>query len=221
MKTLLLFVVLAVPLSAGAQDAPVPVDQEPLHKMVLKNDYVEVMRVTLPPGQSTLLHTHSHDGVAVRLSESVISMDVPGKASSGPRAQRAGDVSAQSYAKAPFTHRVNNVGTTPFDVLDIEILRRPEGPPTEAITAPAAEHDSARVYRWELAPGAKTPEHRHRRPYLIVAATAMQLHMQAPDGREMEHPVVAGDVHWVDQAVTHVLTNSGQAAGVLVEVEVK
>ncbi len=204
-----------------AQEAAVPVGQEPLHRLVLKNDYVEVLHVTIPPGQSTRLHTHSHDGVAVRLTESTVSADVPGKEEAEPQRVRPGDVSAQEYARQPLTHRVNNVGTTTFEVIDLEFLKRPGGPPAASIAPPAAENASARVYRWALAPGASTPEHTHERPYLVIAATPMQLLMKSPDGASMEHPIKAGDLHWVESRVTHVLTNSGTEAGVIVEVELK
>lgn len=217
---LLLAVLLAAPPSV-APETPVPVDQEPRHRMVLRNDYLEVMRVTLPPGESTRLHTHSHDGVAVRLAPATITMDVPGEGLRGPLEMHVGDATVQSYARQPFTHRVNNVGVTPFDVLDVELLRRPEGPAVDALATPAAENESARVYPWRLAPGAATPQHAHRRPYLVVAATPMQLLMQAPDGGAFEHAVVAGDVHWVDVPVTHALANRGTADGTIVEIEVK
>ncbi len=204
------------------QAAPaVPVDQEPKHKVVLKNDYLEVLHVTIPAGESTQLHTHSHDGAAIRLSEAMVSSDVPGKGPTPAGRSEPGDVSATAYAKAPLTHRVNNVGSTAFEVLDLEFLKRPDGPATPPIAAPAAENDAARLYRWSLAAGASTPQHTHERPYLIVAATPMQLRMTGPDGRAMEHPVKAGDFHWIDARVTHVLTNAGTEPGVIVEVELK
>jgi quercetin dioxygenase-like cupin family protein len=202
-------------------EAAVPVGQEPLHKGVLKNDYVEVVHLTLPAGQSTMLHTHSHDGVAVRLSKAMVRIDVPGQAPTAPGVAEPGSVSAQAYAQHPMTHRVSNVGTTPFAVIDIEFLKRPEGPTTSPLFPPAAENDSARVYKWALGPGASTPEHTHERPYVVIAATPMQLAMKAPDGRSMEHAVAAGDVHWVPGKVTHVLSNQGNEAGVIVEVELK
>jgi len=221
MKILLLAALLALPQAAAAPQKAVPVDQEPVHKVVLQNDYVQVMHVTIPPGRHTLLHTHSHDGVAVRLSEAMVRIDVQGKAPGVAAPSRAGDVSAQAYATQPMTHVVNNVGTTAFEVVDIEILKRPEGKATEPIAPTAAENPSARVYRWALAPGASTPEHTHERPYLLIAATPMQLLMKAPDGASMEHRVVAGDLHWIDTRVTHVLANRGTEAGVLVEVELR
>lgn len=119
------------------------------------------------------------------------------------------------------THRVNNVGTTPFDVIDIEFLGRPPGAPAAPVATPAAENSSARVYRWTLPSGASTPEHTHERPYLIIGATAMQLAMKAPGGQSAAHAVKPADFHWVEAKVTHTLTNQGPESGVLLEVELK
>lgn len=207
-------------LLATAQERAISVEQEPLHKMVLKNDYVEVMHVTIPPGQKTMLHTHSHDGIAIDLSESTARIDAPGKEPL-QRQRHAGDVSSAEYAKQHFTHRVNNIGKTTFEALDIELLKRPAGLKTEPIAAPAAENGSFRAYKWALAPGASTPVHTHARPYLIIAATPMQLVMKAPDGGSMEHPIKAGDFHWIDTKVTHTLTNNGKESGIIFEVEVR
>src|SRR5579863_8106409 len=52
---------------------PVPVEQEPHHHVVLKNNFVEVIHVVLPAGESTLLHTHSRDRVAVDLTSTMLS----------------------------------------------------------------------------------------------------------------------------------------------------
>ena len=50
---------LVVPLLAfpPKTDKPVPVDEEPLHKVELKNDQVTVLRLTLPPGKYYLAIT--------------------------------------------------------------------------------------------------------------------------------------------------------------------
>ena len=130
-------------------------------------------------------------------------------------------VSARNNEPEPLTHRVNNIGSTVFDVIDVQILSRPAGPESPAITTPAAENAKMRVYRYELAPGAAAPQHSHTRPYLVIAATDINLRMTSPDGSSMEHPVKAGDMHWVDSAVTHTLMNHGAAKAVLVEIELK
>jgi quercetin dioxygenase-like cupin family protein len=199
----------------------VPVEEEPFHKVVLRNDFVIALHVTLPAGQTTQLHTHSHDGAAIRLSDALVSMRVPGAGPTAPVQVRPGDVSVATRRNAPLTHRVINAGRTTFEVLDLEFLKRPDGPPTEPVAPPAAENATARVYLWRLAPGASSPPHTHVRPYVIVAATPMQLLMTSPDGTRMEHPVAAGDLHWIDAKVAHTLTNHGTAPGVIVEVEVR
>jgi quercetin dioxygenase-like cupin family protein len=215
------FALAAVLAATSPMPEGVPVEQEPAHKTVLKNDYVQVFRVKLEPGTSTLMHTHARDDAAVRLSAATVTSETLGKPAGEPESRPAGAVSARQNEPTPLTHRVRNVGTTVFDVLDVQILKRPEGPEAPPVAAPAAENPRMRVYRYELAPGAASAMHTHARPYLLVAATGMNLRMTSPDGVAMTHPVEAGDLHWVDAAVTHTLVNEGRETGVLVEVELK
>lgn len=206
---------------SAAQEKPIPVNQDPHHKVVLKNDFVEVMHVTLLPGERTLYHTHSHDRAAVELTNASITQQKVGDVEGPPAPTQPGDLSVTPMVSGGYSHRVHNVGSGVFEVLDVEFLQRPEKP-SEATVAPVAgENPSAHAYHWSLAPGAKTPEHTHRRPYLIVAATPMQLKMTSPDGQSFTHDVKAGDFHWVDAPVTHVLANDGATAGEIVELELK
>jgi quercetin dioxygenase-like cupin family protein len=207
--------------ASTAQEKPVPVDQEPHHKVVLKNDFVEVMHVTLPPGERTRYHTHGHDRAAVELSASSITQQKVGEGEGAAAPTQPGDLSLTTQVSGGYSHRVHNVGSGVFEVLDVEFLRRPEKA-SEATAAPiAGENPSARAYHWSLVPGAKTPEHTHHRPYLIVSATPMQLKMSAPDGQSFTHDVKAGDFHWVEAPVTHVLSNDGTTAGEIIELELK
>jgi quercetin dioxygenase-like cupin family protein len=208
-------------LIAVAQQASTPVENEPNHKTVLQNDYIRAYRITLEPGKSTEMHTHSHDDIAVRLADSRITQDQPGKPTGPTVDERVGRVSARSITGHPFTHRINNIGTTNFDVVDVEVLKRPPGAETKTVSEVAAENPSQRVYRWELKPGESSAEHTHQRPYLIIAATNMKLTMSSPDGKTMTHQITAGDVHWVDSRVMHQLGNAGSEPGILVEVELK
>ena len=108
-----------------------------------------------------------------------------------------------------------------MDVIDIELLRRPELPSTSAAAPLAAENPSARIYRWVISPGTATAMHTHTRPYLIVAVTPMQLKLTSPDGQTRTEQVKAGDFHWVDVGVTHALANEGSTEGQIVEFELK
>jgi quercetin dioxygenase-like cupin family protein len=201
--------------------APVPVQEEPHHHLLLKNDNLLVMRVTLQPGERSLYHVHSVDDVAVWLGNTSAAQQLPNEPESAPVEQKPGNITLRTLHETPFTHRVHNVGKGLFDVLDVEILRRPEHPSSAVAGPVAAENPSARVYKWTLAPGGATPMHTHERPYLIVAATGFNLKMTAPDGQSAAHEIKPGDFHWVTSKVTHSLANAGTGEGQIVEIELK
>ncbi len=217
-----LFLALAfvLPLLALAQQPPVPVEEEPHHHLLLKNDFVMVMRVKLLPGESTLFHTHSHDRVAIDLTNTTVTFQKPGEAESTPESTKPGGIAA-SESKGPYTHRVHNTGATDFEVLDVELLQRPANTSVAAGGKADAENPSARVYKWTIAPGASSAMHTHERPYLIISATPLMLKMTDPEGKSFTHEVKAGDVHWVDAKVTHSLANEGTTEGQIVEIELK
>lgn len=206
---------------ASLPEGSVPVEQEPHHKTVFKNEYVQVFRVNLDAGGESLMHTHTHDDAAVRLSTATVAAEAPGEPLGPPEPVYPGFVSARDNEPIPHTHRVHNIGSTVFDVIDVQVLRRPDGPAAPPISAPAAENAKMRLYRYELAPGAASPQHSHARPYLLVAATDVELRMTSPGGASMTHPVKAGEMHWVNTAVTHILANQGQQKAILVEFELK
>jgi quercetin dioxygenase-like cupin family protein len=106
-----------------ASNEPLPVEQEPHHRWEFQNQYVRVLDVLLAPGESTLFHTHSHDSIAVQLSEATIQQQVFEKNWQPASKVMPGDVRYAEGAKSPYTHRVKNVGTTPFHVIDIELLQ--------------------------------------------------------------------------------------------------
>jgi quercetin dioxygenase-like cupin family protein len=207
--------------SGAAQQTPVPVEEEPHHHVLLKNDFVEVIRATLQPGENTLFHTHSHDSAGFSLLSSTTTEQLLGKPEQPASTSRVGDVYAESLSNGPYTHRVLNVGYGPMDEFHVELLKRPAQPSTSAAATVAAENASARVYNWVLAPGTVAPMHTHERPYLIVAVTPLHLKMVAPDGKSQPDTVKPGDFHWVDAKVTHAFANEGSAEGQIVEIELK
>jgi quercetin dioxygenase-like cupin family protein len=89
----------------------------------VSDQYVRVLDVLLAPGESTLFHTHSHDSIAVQLSEATIQQQVFEKNWQPALKLMPGNVRCAEGAKTPYTHRVKNVGSTPFHVLDIELIK--------------------------------------------------------------------------------------------------
>ncbi len=221
-KSYLLAVLLLGPAGLGADpQAPVPPEQEPHHHVLLKNDFVEVVRATLAPGESTLYHIHTHDSAGVDLADSTTTEQLMGGKEGPPSTSKAGEAWAQERNPKPYIHRVHNVGSGAMDLIDVELLQQPKHPSAHAAAKIEAENPQARVYEWNLAPGAVSAMHTHERPYVIIAATPMQLKMAAPDGRSLRETVKAGDFHWIEASVTHSLANEGQTAGEIVEIELK
>jgi hypothetical protein len=103
--------ILALPQASNVTS--VPVEEEPLHKVVFKNDAVTVMHVVLPPGQTTLFHSHTHDRVAIDLSTTAIAQQKINEAEGPSTATKPGNISALTLTDASYTHRVHNVGTAP------------------------------------------------------------------------------------------------------------
>jgi beta-alanine degradation protein BauB len=218
-----LALVLSTLVAAQQSSVPVktvPVEEEPHHHLVLKNESVIVLRVKLLPGESTSYHTHLHDRVAVDLSDTTITRQKLGEAESAPEATKPGDVAA-AESKGHYTHIVHNAGNAVFEVLDVELLHRPTTASGPTAGKVEAENPSARVYKWTLAPGTTSAMHTHQRPYLIISATPLVLKMTDPDGKSLTHEVEAGDVHWIDAKVTHSLASEGTTAGTIVEIELK
>jgi quercetin dioxygenase-like cupin family protein len=217
----ILSLLLAPTLGLAQAPTPVPVVEEPYHHVKLKNDQIVVLRVTLAPGQQTGYHIHSCNRTGVELTKNTTASQRLGNPEDAPQQYSPGDVFSDACDGKPLIHRVRNAGDTTMDVIDVELLERPEHPSTAAAATPVAENPSMRAYRWVLAPGSTSTMHTHTRPYLIVAVTPMQLKMTAPDGQSLSEEVKAGDFHWVNVPVTHSLGNTGATEGQILEFELK
>jgi quercetin dioxygenase-like cupin family protein len=219
---LTLGVSLIVCIPAAAQDAPVQVEQEPRHHVLLKNDDIMVVHATIPPGDLTLYHIHSHNRGGVSMLKSTGIEQVLGKAEGSAETTQAGEVWIETISSDhPLVHRIRNTAQTPYDMIDVEFLGTPSATPPPAAAKVEAENASGRIYKWTLAAGASSPTHTHQRPYLILATTPMHLQMSAPEGAAQSEDVKPGDFHWVTVPVTHTLKNTGADEGEIVEFELK
>lgn len=102
---------------------PVPIEQEPQHRLKFQNEYVRFFDVELPPGYEGLWHWHRNDGVFVNiLPAETIAQDQGGEPVR--RGWRAiGETYFIGYASKPKAHRVANSDRQPYRVTDTEILR--------------------------------------------------------------------------------------------------
>ena len=108
--------------SVEGRSQPVPVEHEPSHRWIFENQYVRVLDVVLAPGESTLFHTHSHDSIAVRLTDSTVQEQPFGEEWRPASRLLPGGSRYMQGTQTPYTHRVKNAGSTPFHVIDVELL---------------------------------------------------------------------------------------------------
>jgi mannose-6-phosphate isomerase-like protein (cupin superfamily) len=205
--------------NAVAQPA-VPVEQEPAHRLVLQNEHVRAFHVEVPAGAVSLWHIHTHDGISVRIGDATI-QDEPLDGPAKTFELRRGEASFGA-TPAAFTHRVRNVGNTPFDNVYIELLGRPGAGSSDAGAArrPAEfENERVRVVRRVLAPGEATETHMHVANAVAVVVTPGRLQVTQDDGSVRTLEPQAGAVQWVAAGTTHALRNAGSAPMEIVDVE--
>lgn len=152
----------------------VPVEREPRHRPVFRNDVLAVIDVLLPPGYTSLWHRHSNDNVSVRIATAASRTDTPTE--TGTIQTAAVGRLVFNSANPPYVHRIADVGTTPIRIIDIEVLARPGTPRASAADAVAGheivvDNDRVRLSRMVLPAGAQLPAHTHPRGWLEVVVT--------------------------------------------------
>ncbi len=111
----------AKPSAQGTETDPVPVEQEPHHRLVFANQYVRILDVVLQPGEVALFHTHSLDNVPVQLNDTRMKAQFVGQEWKESDVKK-GSVGITSGTKTPYAHRVANIGDALFHVYDIQIV---------------------------------------------------------------------------------------------------
>lgn len=101
---------------------PVPVEREPHHHFAFQNQYVRVLHVFFPVGETSLFHTHSNDNVSVAISGDKMNSQPLGGDWTEPQDVHVGEVGFHKARGQAYTHRVRSAGQLPFDVIDIEIF---------------------------------------------------------------------------------------------------
>lgn len=121
---LLLFLVLSA-LQTAAQEA-IAVSKEPLHKMVLENQYVRVLDLHIAPGDTTMFHKHETPCVSITLHPARTGSQtiVDDKSPRVPSLDRR--INFDGFYQSPRIHRVWNRDTSTYHGLDVEVLTNGE-----------------------------------------------------------------------------------------------
>ena len=114
-------IIFTVCLSLNANAQELPVREEPRHKPVLQNQYIRLLDVWLPPGDTSLYHIHATPSLFVVLTNALTSSQTKGRPWANDLAA-AGKTWYRSFVNDTLVHRVANIDTVSFHVNDIEIL---------------------------------------------------------------------------------------------------
>ncbi|KWA84108.1 hypothetical protein WL29_22345 [Burkholderia ubonensis] len=229
LNTLLLaatFAGIALSSTASAADAPgfsaenvVPIAQEPNHHLVLETDVLRAFDVSFPSGAQSRWHSHSHDSVMVTLDGADVPSETPGKPIVKRPPIASGYIYYKPYGSEPFVHRISNVDTKTFRILDIELLAGLQGvklAPLGDAWSTTLENERMRVSKTTVQPNAVLAAAPFKGPHLYVATT---------DGSyavgELQMNVKRGSLLPDSTAKPEVIRNTGATPMELVVVELK
>lgn len=220
--SLLLSLLILVP---ARTQSPVPIEKEPCHRLQFENRYVRVFDVLIPQGDESLFHIHNHDGVGIKLTDARIRDKQLGGRPEDLEV-KSGAVNFARFPE-PLTHKVSNVGGTPFRNMFVEILPS-AGTPANAQSLAGRpgqtlvlENDRVRVYRLVLAPGQSTETHTHALRGLGVAISEGKIAFGVPGEKSKAVKFKPGDYLWHEGGITHSLRNVGPAPFEAVDIELK
>jgi hypothetical protein len=103
---------------------PVPISEEPHHRLVLQNDFTHVYNVMVPALDVTLLHQHDLPYLYVALGPADIINAIAGK----PELHQILQDGEVHYTPGHFAHIVRTESGMPFHNITIELVR-PQGAP--------------------------------------------------------------------------------------------
>lgn len=203
--------VLSLLATAVIAEEPVPIDQEPQHKLKFQNAHVRFFDVALPPGYRGTMHIHQYDGVFVNIEPSETEAEDWGKPPGARPPRQPGETYFIGYTAKPKAHRVSNIGNGTYHVTDTEILAGcgRADIADDALAGPViVENKRVRVTRVELQPGARTTL--HGPCGMLVAVTGGTLVAVQPGSEERVTLAPAG-FKWREGAQPVVIENAGDA----------
>lgn len=207
--------------SSRAADAPVPVQQEPLHRSVFENDYIRIIDVQIPPGKKTLYHIHVIPSVVVYLTKATNRSQTWGETTLLNRDVSPGESRYAPYDEKSLTHQVTNTGATLFRVFDIELLRpAPAVAPSPApLAAPAVRQwteKRAAAARVPLAAGAHCAFAPDASAHLLIGISGAVSASADARHPEIRRPLNSADYVFVPAQTAFELRSDGAAAEALV-----
>ena len=223
---------LAQPASGQLKDTPVPMDKAPFHIPVFSNDHLILLNVNIPPGRNTGYHTHYADSVSINLSPASRTSQTHGSSEvSAPGTGGDGAPGGTTFTNVtkdgPRTHKVTNVGPTPFHNISFILKDRRAAGTTVSDRSGVAGYtqimDNARIRAWRvvLKPGEATGQITQTAAGLRVYVHGGVLAEIVPGSADRGMAPYEGDFIWQDGGQTRAVKNTGTTLIEFVEFELK
>jgi len=194
---------------------------------VLKNNLVEIVKVTAEAAHVTGDHEHKINRVMIYLDpggETVVYPD-------GRSVVHRWSAGEALWSAAEGPHRVTYETTEPVRLVKVELQRDvPIGAPAPSpldplIVAPLRyrvefENEQVRVIRVMIPAEETAPMHEHLRSRVVIYLTDARFEVTLADGSTQSSSFQAGDVVWTDQPLRHSEVNRGKDfEGIVIELK--
>ena len=107
-----------VPSPLSAQ-APHPVYKDPHHRQVLYTNFLRVLDVNIPAGETGFEHQHDRDVATVAIQNARTRVRPAGQDWGPPRERAIGNLNATQYAGTPDAHTIQNIDTFPYRLIAV------------------------------------------------------------------------------------------------------
>lgn len=207
----LLFIVFMTPLVR----AQIPVTKEPHHHVVFENAQFRIMDVNVPPGESTVDHSHDRDLVTVAMSNGAeVRTQTAGQQWADRPRRSVGDIDTTEYAGKVSTHKFETKGTTAYQLFAVENLKASgwsaTPPVSGAGTTLAKESRSFRVYTVALGQDRQQTSHTHAVPTIVVLLSGKVM-SEGPDEKAKANAPAPVGLKQIDRPGQWVLVPAGDA----------
>jgi quercetin dioxygenase-like cupin family protein len=210
----------------------VEIPADATHQLKIENQYIRAYYITIAPQQSTLMHHHGYDYVAVALGHTVIDSTAPDGAVKHIVLED-GDV---RYTPAGLIHAVTDMAATPFHNATIELLqnhghpvcvnncasdpRAKDWPPLTEESKLIGYGETFRILETIIKPQ-QTVSTDEPFPHLVVMVTDMHAHTGPPGSGGTDVNQKAGEMIFHGGHPNHGLTNTGAQDMRLIVMEFK
>jgi hypothetical protein len=214
--------------------AQVPLTKEPRHRVTFENAQMRIFDVNIPPGDASLDHRHDRDIVTVSMTGGTETrIQNTGQAWTTRAPRPLGDATVAEYADKPGSHKVENTGTSAYQLFAVENLKASGWTTTPAVTGLATklmtEARSFRIYDVRLGQPTAQASHTHAVPTVAVLI-AGKVMSDGPDTHAKANAPAAVGLKQLDQpgqwvlipqGDTHHVVRLGTADARLLEIEIR